>query len=115
MKHRAQRKALEVEPNRRDVLAEISGAHVESGRPERIEQFARDQMNLPQVWRLWIAPGQVPVPHEGSRMRIAFDAVSTRQSDGKPRHLAEAMLPVDRNGEDRTVRGGALLIGMSDF
>ena len=65
-KRRAQRKAFEVEPERRDVLAEISGAHFESGRPERIEQFALDQMNLPEVWRLWIAPRQVPVPHEGS-------------------------------------------------
>jgi hypothetical protein len=34
LKYRAQRKALEVEPDRRDVLAEISGAHFESGRPE---------------------------------------------------------------------------------
>ena len=33
MKHRAQRKALEVEPERRDIFAEISGVHFESGRP----------------------------------------------------------------------------------
>ena len=36
-KHRAQRKAFEVEPDRRDIFAEISGMHFESGSPERIE------------------------------------------------------------------------------
>ena len=46
-KHRAQRKALEVETDRRDVLTEISWVHFESGRPERIEQFARDEVDLP--------------------------------------------------------------------
>jgi hypothetical protein len=29
--------AFEIEPDRRNVLAEISGAHFESGSPERIE------------------------------------------------------------------------------
>ena len=48
-KQRAQRKAFEVEPDRRDVLAEISGAHFKSGCPEGIEQFARDEMDLPEV------------------------------------------------------------------
>jgi hypothetical protein len=38
-KQRAQRQAFEIKPDRRGVLAEISGAHFESGRPERIEQF----------------------------------------------------------------------------
>jgi uncharacterized protein len=36
-KQGAQRKALEVEPDRRDVVAEISGMYFESGRPEGIE------------------------------------------------------------------------------
>jgi hypothetical protein len=37
LKDCAQRKAFEVEPDRRDVFAEVSGVHFESGRPERIE------------------------------------------------------------------------------
>ena len=37
LQYRTQRKTFEVEPDRRDVLAEISGAHFESERPERIE------------------------------------------------------------------------------
>ena len=37
LKYRAKRKAFEIEPDRRDVLAEISGMHFKSGRPERIE------------------------------------------------------------------------------
>ena len=36
-KQGAQRKALEVEPDRRDVVAEISGMYFKSGRPEGIE------------------------------------------------------------------------------
>ena len=114
-KHRAQRKALEVETDRRDVLTEISGAHFESGRPERIEQFARDEVDLPEVGRLGIAPCQVSVPHEGSVMRIALDAMAARQSDGKPRSLAEAMLAVDRHGDYRALREGVLVCRMSDF
>jgi hypothetical protein len=114
-KHRSQRKAFEVEPDRRDVLTEISGAHFESGRPERIEQFARDEVDLPEVGRLGIAPCQVSVPHEGSVMRIALDAMAARQSDGKPRSLAEAMLAVDRHGDYRALREGVLVCRMSDF
>jgi hypothetical protein len=47
--HRAKRKAFGVEPDRRDVLAEISGADFEPGLLERIEQFVRDEMDLPEV------------------------------------------------------------------
>jgi hypothetical protein len=35
--HCTQRETFEIEPDRRDVLAEISGADVEAGLPERIE------------------------------------------------------------------------------
>jgi hypothetical protein len=35
--HRSQRKAFEIQADRRDVLAEISGADVEAGPPERVE------------------------------------------------------------------------------
>jgi len=37
LQYRAKRKAFEIEPDRRDVLAEISGIYCESRRPERIE------------------------------------------------------------------------------
>ena len=52
--HCSQRKAFEIEADRRDVLAEISAADVEAGRPERIEQFARDEVHLAKIGRLRI-------------------------------------------------------------
>ena len=81
LKYRAQRKAFEVEADRRDVFTEISGVHFESGRPERIEQFARDEVHLPEVGCLWIPPGEVTVSHERSVMRITFNAIAARQCD----------------------------------
>ena len=80
-KHGAKRKAFEVESDRCDVLAEISGADFESGPLERIEQFARDEMDLPEVGCLWIPPREVTVPHERSVMRITFNAMAARQCD----------------------------------
>jgi hypothetical protein len=76
--HRSQRKAFEIQADRRNILAEISRADVEARRPERVEQFVRDEMDLAEVGRFRIAARQVSVPYEGSVMRIAFDAIATR-------------------------------------
>jgi len=115
MKHRAQRKALEVEPERRDIFAEISGVHFASGSPERIEQFARNEVHLPEVGCLWIPSRQVTVPHKRSVMRVTLDAMAARQCDRWSRRLAEAMLAVDRHSDHRALGGGVLPCGMSDF
>lgn len=93
--HSSQRKALEIEADGRDVLAEISGADVEARHPERAEQFARDEVDLAEIGRLRIAARQISVLHERSRMRIPLDAMAARQSDGKPGRLAETMPAVD--------------------
>lgn len=115
LKYRAQRKAFEVEPDRRDVFAEISGVHFESGRPERIEQFARDEVDLPEVGRLWVPPRQITMPHKRSVMRVTFDALAARQCDRWPRRLAEAMLAVNRHSDHRALRDPVPPFGMLDF
>jgi hypothetical protein len=114
-KHRAQREACEVEPDRRDVLAEISGADFESGPLERSEQFARDEVDLPEVRRLRIAASQVSVPHVSSAMRIAFDAMAAGQCNRQSRRLAEAMLVVDRHGDHHALGSRVLPLSISDF
>jgi hypothetical protein len=98
-KHRIQRKLFEIEANRGDVLAEISGLYFEVGRPQYIEQFDRDQVDLPKVRRLRIATRQVPVPDKPSIMRVALDPESRRQNDRELVRLAESMLAVDRDGD----------------
>ena len=100
-KHRIQRKLLEIEANRGDVLAEISGLYFVAGRPQYVEQFDRHQVDLPEVRRPRIATRQVPVPDKTSVMRVALDPKPRRQNDREPIRLAESMLAVDRDGDYR--------------
>jgi hypothetical protein len=95
-KYRIQRKVFEIEANRGDVLAEISGLYFVAGRPQYIEQFDRDQVDLPKV---------CDAPSAGAgqnvRMRVALDPKPRRQNDREPIRLAESMLAVDRDGDYR--------------
>jgi hypothetical protein len=68
---RAQGEAFEIEPTVAMVLPRSPG-----------------RTSNPDVW---IAPRQVPVPHERSGMCVAFDAVAAGQCNRKARCLAEAM------------------------
>jgi hypothetical protein len=81
-KHRAKRKAFEVEPDRHDVLAEISGADFVPGPLERIEQFVRHEMDLPEVGRLCIAARQVATRKQEEALQAALLA-ALRVRNGK--------------------------------
>jgi len=96
------RKTFKVEPDRRDVLAEISGIHFESGRPEHIEQFARDEVDLPQVWRPRLSARQISVPDKLAVVGVPFDPMSRRESDGEAGSLAEPMLGIECYGDHRS-------------
>ena len=111
-----ERQRLEIEPRRRDVFAEIPGTDVEARLSQCIEQFAWDEVNLPQVWRLRLSARQISVPDKLAVVSIAFDPMSRRQNDGEAGSLAESMLGIERYGDDRSsqnrlfseVVGGAL-------
>jgi type IV secretory pathway VirB10-like protein len=59
MELRVQRQRLEIEPRRRNVFAEIPGTNVEARDSQCIEQFARDEVDLPQVWSPRLSAHQI--------------------------------------------------------
>jgi hypothetical protein len=97
---RVQRQRLEFEPGGRDVFAEIPGTNVEARVSQCIEQFARDEVDLPQVWRSRVSARQISVPDKLAVVGVAFDPMSPRENDGELRSLAESMFGIDRYGDD---------------
>ena len=100
MQLRVQRQRLEFEPGRRDVFAKIPGTDIEARVSQCIEQFARDEVNLPQVRRPRVSARQISVPDKLAVVGVAFDAISCSENDGEPWSLAEPVLGVDRYGDD---------------
>jgi hypothetical protein len=102
MELRVQRQRLEIEPRRRNVFAEIPGANVEARLSQRIEQFALDEVDLPQVWRPRLSVRQISVPDKLAVVSVAFDSISRRENDREAGSLAEPMLGIERYGDDRS-------------
>jgi hypothetical protein len=102
MELRVQRQRLEIEPRRRNVFAEIPGTNVEARLSQCIEQFARDEVDLPQVWCPRLSARQISVPDKLAVVGVAFDPISRRENNGEPRSLAEPMLGIERYGDDRS-------------
>ena len=100
MELRVQRQRLQIEPRRRNVFAEIAGTNVEARLSQRIEQFARDEVDLPQVWRPRLSARQMSVPDKLAVVSVAFDPVSRCENDGEAGSLAEPMLGIERYGDD---------------
>ena len=84
MKLCVERQRLEIEPGRRDVFAKIPGTDVEARVSQCIEQFARDEVDLPQVRRPRVSARQISVPDKLAVVGVAFDAKSRRENDGEP-------------------------------
>jgi len=97
---RVQRQRLEFEPGRRDVFAKIPGTDIEARVSLCIEQFARDEVDLPQIRRPRVSARQISVPDKFAVVGVAFDAISCPENDGEPWSLAEPVLGVDRYGDD---------------
>jgi hypothetical protein len=102
MELRVQRQRLEIEPRRRDVFAEIPGTNVEARLSHGIEQFARDEVDLPQVWRLRLSVRQISVPDKLAVVGVPFDPISRRENEREAGSLAEPMLSIERYGDNRS-------------
>ena len=81
-------------------FAKIPGTDIEARVSQCIEQFARDEADLPQVRRPRVSARQISMPDKLAVVGVAFDAISCRENDGEPWSLAEPVLGVDRYGDD---------------
>jgi hypothetical protein len=97
---RAGRKREDIEPPRRDILAEITGLDMESLRREFIEELRVHQVYLPQVRLARIARDPRTVLHRGPGVGVSFGAEPFEEPDSLVHSLAETMLAVDAHGDD---------------
>jgi hypothetical protein len=97
---RPERQRLEVEADRRDVLAEVSRTELIAASPQYAEQFGWDQVRLAQIGQAGLPSGQISVPNVRSSVSVAFDAVAFHQQDVALRHLAEPVSAICRHGHN---------------
>jgi hypothetical protein len=77
-------------PARLHVLAEGPRGDLVADRPQRVEEFAWEAMNLTCVRHPPITPCQVPLPHERACVGVALDA-TFHKHEAVARPFAEAV------------------------
>jgi hypothetical protein len=95
---RPERHPLEVQASSGDVLAELSGAHVEAGFSESYEQLAGNEVDLSEIGKPGLAAGETAVPDECAGVGIAFNTMAFHQHDPILRRFAEVVTAI---GGDR--------------
>ena len=83
---------------RRDVLAELTRVHRESGGHELVVKLGMDEVNLPQIRRVWILRDARPMLHRRSTMCVAVHAETFDQSNRRLILFAENVRIASRDG-----------------
>lgn len=94
---RPARQREKVDPGGGDVLAEVAGPHGEAFPVEFVEEFAMDQVDLPEVGLRGVPAKARQVLDGPAEMRVAGDAEAFDERDAGGAGLAESMGRVRRH------------------
>jgi hypothetical protein len=104
MKEASERKLQQIETSCGDVLAQLSGPHLEAKHSQVAEQLGLNQMHLTIVRKPGSALREIPVLDEPPRVSVPLDAVILDKPHASSGHFGEAVSIVTTYSDDCPVK-----------